>query len=351
MCLCLILLVLGGIARFTGRHPVDALIYFLSADPGSTVPDSSLQDRPVSGAVWKGNLANPDLDELSGYVSSSRYQNIFYGINDSGGDAVIFVMDESGADIGEVNIGLPKPRDWEDLVSFRHNGEDYLLIAETGDNLHWHDKSWLHLVREPKMIRQGGQWVLGTGRSLPVLQSIAFRFPDGPRDCEAVAYDETTQSVFLISKHPVPAEVFRLSVGNRLSAAGLPGRDTRSMGDNTVSETVLVAEKIALLTGIPQPTEQDLREDPDYGQYRSRVTAMDMKNNRAVVLTYKHAYLYERHDNLDWEDVFKGVPERIPLPPYFGREAAALTVDSRWLYVSGERFKGRGAQPIFATEL
>ena len=92
--------------------------------------------------------------------------------------------------------------DWEDLASFDLGGRHYLMVADTGDNGGLRRTLQLHAFEEPARLRDGG--------TLEPAWSIAFRWPDGPRDCEAVAVDAAAGRVLLVSKKRRPPELFDL---------------------------------------------------------------------------------------------------------------------------------------------
>lgn len=326
-------------------YPANAFYYLIFDDPYKTnTSEDNLQNLENARVSWLGNLENPSLDELSGLAASHQSEGVLYGINDSGGYSEIFVMNYSGQHLAKINIDLPRPRDWEDMATFQVKQTKYILIADTGDNLRWHNDGVLHLIEEPKLdsslldMMSGETQALNLAiEPLKVIRSLTFQFPDGPRDCEAIGVDVQSGSVFLASKRTLPPEVYRIPLEALLNP-------------QVNSESILKAELYAFLPGIPGPTDTDLREDPDNGHYRSTLTAFDIKDNKAVVVTYKDAYLYEKSVAGEWRQAFSDKPRRIPLPPAWGREAGAFSSTTDHFLVSGERKDGIGAQAIFQIE-
>jgi len=108
----------------------------------------------------------------------------------------------------------------------------------------------------------------------------------------------------------------------------------------------VLAKKIASVQQIPPPTTEDHRQK--HGLYRSQPTALDISPDgcRAVVLTYKHAYLFKRPSRGSWVAAFSEQPLTIPLPlpenfpDLRQREAICFTPDGNSLIVTSE---GRGA--------
>src|SRR3546814_1299695 len=85
--------------------------------------------------------------------------------------------------------------DWEDIAAFELDGRRYLLVADTGDNGGLRRSLQLHVIEEPASLDEVAQHA-----PLEPAWSIAFRWPDGARDCEAVAVDARRGEVLLISK-------------------------------------------------------------------------------------------------------------------------------------------------------
>lgn len=311
----------------------NAIKVAFSSQPSFTIDKSEVSDRANVEVVWTGNLENMQLAEMSGYAASQYRDDVFYAINDSGGNAEIFVLSDSGKDLGTWAVNLPKPVDWEDMASYQLDNVSYLLIGDTGDNLRWRNEGFLHIIREP----DGGKPPPPFNK-LTVERTIKFKFPDGPRDCEGVAVDVNSGFIYLLSKRRVPAEVYRIPLD--------PSKNEQKNGQGIVT-----AERVALLTGIPQPDERDILEDPEDGEHRSLITAFDMRDGLAVVITYNHAYLFEKTESRSWAQTFSLKPQRIRLPPAKGREAGVLSRDGKFLFVSGERVEATNPVGIYRVNL
>ncbi len=80
-------------------------------------------------------------------------------------------------------------------------GKHYLLVADTGDNAGKRKDIVLHVFEEPARL-DGGE--------LKPAWTIRARWPDGPRDCEAVAVDAAAGQVLLVSKKRNPPDLFAL---------------------------------------------------------------------------------------------------------------------------------------------
>lgn len=308
-----------------GYDVINAIGVLIASDPaGKTIEESKvpLHWRRVT---WAGDIENNKLTEASGIAQSSVSSDIFFAINDSGNPPEIFAMDSTGKDLGFWSIDVKENVDWEDIASFKYEGDPYLLIADTGDNLRWRPTKELIIIREPDPES------LARDAVIPVEWKIELEYSGGYRDVEAVAVDEGSETVLLLSKIVVPSEVWRVPLK--------PGRKR------------VKAVRMALLYTIPQPNEQDMWESPMYGNTWSRPTALDIQDNTAVIFTYKDAYLYKRGRRENWIEAFARVPMRIPLPPVFQQEAGLITRDKKHLYVTTEREDGTKRAGIYKVDL
>ena len=307
----------SGVAMFTrglfGNGLVDSGVNSVRADELTVLSKSVL---------WLGKLESEDLPETSGLAVFSTEPNLLFAVNDSGNPPGIYALTLNGKEAGYWPIDYPDTHDFEDLAAFVLDGKSYLLVADTGDNLHWRHRLNILVFEAPDAETEGG--------SLKLAWQFSFNFPEGYRDVESVAVDARSNSIFLISKRYVPPEVFRLPLQ--------PGGD------------VVTAEPVVVLDGIPRPTERDLREDPSYGAYSSMPTAFDIYGRDAVVVTYKEAYLYRRELGENWTEAFSRKPNRIRLPYIYGLESVAFDSRGRYFYVTGERKDGIGAADVFRVE-
>ena len=259
-----------------------------------------------------GLMNDTRLDETSGMVPARVRENAFWVHNDSGNAPELHLMSASGEHLASVPVDGVRNTDWEDLAAFTLEGRRYLLIADTGDNGGLRRTLRLLVVEEPK--------ALTPGLRLRPAWTLEFRWPDGARDCEAVAVDAAAGEVLLISKKRVPPELFRLDLE---APAG----------------TVQEARLLGHLQGIEQPTEADLRASPVYGRYRSQVTAADLSpdGRSLAVLNYRAVYLYERAPGEDWTRALAAQAQRLEFVWMPQAEAVAFGLDGRSLWVAGEQ--------------
>lgn len=247
------------------------------------------------------------IDEASGLTAATTNGQLWFH-NDSGGEPEIFLVDtETGALNKRVSINGAQATDWEDMARYTHNGEEWLLIADVGDNNAIRPFVTLYAFPEPNKPDQ---------TEVDVALSLNFRYEDGPRDCEAVAIDG--DRLLLLTKRDTPPRLYQLPLA---ATTGLA-----------------VAEFIGEVTSIPAPTEQDLMDDPEYGEFRSQPTAMDLSpdGHQLLITTYKDSYLYQRHSQ-GWPAALAEPPTTIDVPQMAQTEAGGFSTDGKAIWVASEQ--------------
>ena len=258
-----------------------------AADDGAPAPIRYGKPRQLA------TLENDKISESSGLAVSRRYRDIFWTHNDSGDTARIFAFDKSGRQRGECRIAGAKAVDWEDIASFKLSGKPYLLIADTGDNARTRESCELYLIDEPDL----------GNRTVPLVQTIRFRYADGPHDCEAVAVDTARRQILLVTKVAgLQCQLFELP---------LPRTQLRE---------TLVAKEIAK----PPVT---------------LATAMDISldGRRAIVLShFGFAQEFTRAGDEPWSTTMNRPGRRIELPKRKQGESICFGADGQTIYLTSE---------------
>jgi len=265
----------------------------------------------ATDVYFQAVVTDPRVDEISGFAASHRHPGVVWTHNDSGDKARIFALDATGKVLAEVGIRGARNVDWEDLARFRRDGKDYLMIADTGDNGGVRRELTLYVIEEPAEL---------VDQRVRLAWKMKFRWPDGPRDCEAVAVDHETGEIYLISKKRAPPELFRL-----------PARPN--------PPTLEIAERVGFLQGIEQPTPADLERNPVYGRYRSQITAADISpdNRRMAVLNYRRLMVYDREEGQTWAEATARSPHVVEFPWMPQAEAVSFTADGTEILIGSER--------------
>lgn len=255
-------------------------------------------------------LRDPQLTEASGLAVSRHDSNLLWVINDSGAAPMVHLTDTQGSDRGFMILQGVKNTDWEDLAAFTFDGKPFLLIADTGDNEARRDQVTLHIIAEPKPSSPDAP----LGLSLHPDWSIPFCYEDGPRDCESVAVDSNSQSIFLISKREKQPAVYQLPLLKPQAGE------------------VFTAKQIGRLARLPLPPKT--LPHP----YASQPTGFDISANGklAAVLTYRGVYLFRRSPKESWAQAFAKAPEILGAHGLSQAEALAFSPDSRAIFVTSE---------------
>jgi hypothetical protein len=270
---------------------------------------------PFAPAKLDALIMDASLDEISGIASSRRADDRYWVHDDSPNPAELQAIDDQGNSLARLRISGPRAIDWEDIASFTLDGRPWLLIGDIGDNAGVRKDYELIAIEEPE---------LGASATLSKLAPawrLRFRFPDGSHDCEAMAVDSRARQILLINKH-APLAVYMLPLG--------PG-GTRG--------NPVVARKLVDLASIPQPDAHEREARFPAARFGGSPTGMDIDEagRRAIVLTYRDVWLFERGPQQTWRQAFARSPQRLPLPPLAQAEAIGFDRQGRSILVSGER--------------
>ncbi|MDI1251955.1 hypothetical protein [Thermomonas sp.] len=265
---------------------------------------------PLPFARLAGLITSKELDEVSGFAASHAHEDVLWTINDSGNPARLYAISLRGQELAHFDVEGAKNIDWEDLASFNLDGKHYLLVADTGDNGGMRKSITLYVFEEPTSLANG---------TLRPAWTIHARWPDGPRDCEAVAVDAAAGKILLISKKRKPPELFMLPLAN-------PGTEWRE------------PRRIGRLSGVPAADPELQRSDPSMAKLFSQVTAADVSpdGKTLAVLTYGSVLFYRREAGEGWAAAVARDPEAHDVPLIPQAEALAWSAGGGGLYASGE---------------
>lgn len=270
-------------------------------------------NAPETGFVVTAILESKDLDEVSGIQSAAG--GLFYLHNDEGSPS-IYVADQDGRHLGKLMIRGAKNRDWEDITRIPGDDGPLLVLGDTGDNKARYKTIKLYFVAEPQPSANGTY-----AREVDLLHKLILRYPDGPRDCEAMAYDPASNMILLMSKRDHPPRLYGLPLAEALQA---DRAELQYLGD---------------VPGFRPPTAADILTSKKRGQWISQPTGMDISSDgrRAAVITYRSLYLFERAEGESWAEAFLKTPLEIVGPPGLHDEAVTFGFATLDVFVSTER--------------
>lgn len=275
------------------------------------------QPEALPETTIAGLMTDAALDEISGIAASRRRDDLLWAIDDSGKPANLYALSRRGRRLGSFRIEGVRKTDWEDIAGFELQGQPYLLIADIGDNGGVRDVLSLHVLAEPQDPQAGG--------ILRPAWSIRFRWPDGARDCEAVAVDAANNRILLITKKRQPPQLYTL-----------PLRTEGSI--ERKSTKVLVARLGGTLAGVPQAGAEQRRRHPAMARLQSQVTAADISPNRdaIAVLTYQNLLVYPRRAQDSWSQALTHPPLVVRMSLLPQPEAVAFSRAGQGIFATGE---------------
>lgn len=252
----------------------------------------------LSGSEWSteqlAEVTDADLPEISGMAASRRHEGLLWLHNDGAHPPVLYAVGADGVVRGRVRV-LADNRDWEDIAAFRWQDEDWLLIAEFGDNEARYTSCRLLLLREPGPA----------DNEAPVAAVLDYVYEDGPRDAEGLAVDVPGGRILILSKRDTPPRLYALPLDFAVGG-------------------VQTARLLTTVATIPPPSDADLERR--YGRYAAQPTAIDLSpdGRRLLIACYKHLLLYERAADEDWAAALARTPELIERPSLKQAESACF---------------------------
>jgi hypothetical protein len=148
-----------------------------AADGGASVAEA-----PCDSAVAIASLPTA-LNEASGAAFSRAHPDLIWTHNDSGTEPYLYAVDTLGAMVHRVAVDEPADpeniRDWEDIATAACADGSCIYIADIGDNAATRTVARIVRLREPDID--------GRPRAAAAdVRVFPFRYPDGPRDAEAI---------------------------------------------------------------------------------------------------------------------------------------------------------------------
>ena len=102
--------------------------------------------------------------------------------------------------LAKVKLNNARNVDWEAMSRFKIDNKSYLIVGDVGDNRARRKACQIYLIQEPDLAKQ-----LAAKPDKPIETSVKatridFTYPDGARNCEAIAVDVLANQIWLIEK-------------------------------------------------------------------------------------------------------------------------------------------------------
>lgn len=120
-----------------------------------------------------GRIEHPPIKESSGLVESRTQPGVFWTINDSGNEPVLYAIDRTGKLLAEFPVDAPN-HDWEDLAA---DDAGHLYIPDIGNNSRKRTELPIYQIAEPKLSEKHAG-------KLAVLRTWRITYTDKPFDTE-----------------------------------------------------------------------------------------------------------------------------------------------------------------------
>jgi hypothetical protein len=291
-----------------------ALPVLAACDTQTDEKPTPVEQLPVT-MERTGWLAADELLEVSGMQASQTRQGDFFVHNDEG-EPVLYAIDETGADHGSILIVPAKNKDWEDITSIPVADGRWLVVGDIGDNKAKRKSIRLYFVEEPET----GKHDRYSGR-LDLKHSVSLRYPDGPRDCESMAYDPVGNQILLLSKRDKPARLYAVDL------------------ETALTEGKAELKFLGPIANLRPPTSRDRFRWGGRTDFISQPTGFDISPDatQAVVITYRSLYRFKREPGEDWLTVLQRKPDEVVGPPSIQNEAISFSADGKAIYVTTEK--------------
>lgn len=211
----------------------------------------------------------PELLENSVAVMSRSQPGVFYSMNDSDNEPLVFALDTTGNDRGVWRVTNGSNIDWESAslgpCGAPAKSSACLYIGDTGDNDAVYPTRAIYRVAEPTAASASGF------NGELTAEKLTYTYPDGPRDVEAM-YVAPNGDMFLISKRPMRAKSGRLR----------PALVYRLSASDWASTSQVVAERVDSLPVIPGSAPLRVVTD----------AALSPDGRHLAVRTYEQVYLF-----------------------------------------------------------
>ena len=267
-----------------------------------------------------GLIEYAPIDEASGLAASRKNTGVLWTHNDSGDLNRIYGLNTSGEHLGVYNINGVTARDWEDIAVGPGpvTGENYIYIADIGDNNAVYDTKYIYRVLEPNV--SSSQEPIDT--TLTNVETISFQFPDGKRDAETIMVDPFNNDIYIVSKRDTNVRVYRLAYPQ--STTGVI--------------TAVHVATLDLMGGQGTPLGWTVAGDISYTGYE------------ILIKTGGKVYYWQRDLSGDLWDSFDTAPVTLPYIAEPQGEAITWAPDSRGYYTVSEEAGSDSCTSLFLSK-
>jgi hypothetical protein len=255
-----------------------------------------------------GTLSSKEMDETSGIAASGISPDTYYVHNDSGDTSRFFAITPEGKlkttiyFKGDANhpLGIQDCEDI-DVGPGPQKGKSYVYLGDIGDNAS--NRKYITVYR----FLENKAWATGTeANTTSPTVAVNFKYPDGPKDAEAMMIDPIEKQLLIVSKRGDTVAMYSSPLTYK------------------VNDTVTLTKRGTLFF-------------PGFRPFKW-ITAGDIsKDGQKVLLkSYDKVYYWHRQNN---EPIWETMSRKFRELPYKGEkqgEAIGFTPDGKGYYTTSE---------------
>lgn len=265
------------------------LLLFSCGKGGADAPERDIfQKDPVVTQVNPG-----EIDEASGIADSKRNPGFLWVNEDGGNPNLLFLLSYTGEIKKRIRLKGMENRDWEDIALAKGPvaNIDYVYLADIGNNNLSAQRFYIYRFPEPALA-----W-----DEVESFDKIAFTYPDGPHDAEAILVDNRTKDIFIITKRDSLSAIYRIAYPQQTSSLN----------------------KAELIGSFP---------------FNGVVSAaLSPEGNEVLVKTYSSIYYWRLNNGGSIEQVLSAEPLHVAYIPEPQGEAIAFKKDNSGFFTLSER--------------
>jgi hypothetical protein len=159
------------------------------------------------------HLEDQSISESSGVAASRLTPGVYWTHNDTKGGPLVHAFDRQGKSRGAWRVAGASVVDWEDIAAAPGpKGRPYLYVGDIGDNDNNRAEVVVYRFPEPAVTESAAT------RETEAAESVALKFPDGPRDAETLLVHPRTGDIYVINKtNAADAGVYKLAAPRQFS--------------------------------------------------------------------------------------------------------------------------------------
>lgn len=273
------------------------LLSLLSACQPELRKEEPVVSKPLFDSIPVRVTVQLMIAEVSGIADSKVNAGYLWAQEDGGNPSQLYLLKHDGSSEKKIVISGVSNRDWEDMAL---SGSD-IYLGEIGDNNAAYSECAFYKFAEPAAATD-------TVRSV---ETIRFRYADGPRDAEAFFVEPSSKAIYIITKRDAPSRIYKLS----------PPFSTT---------TVNVATQLGQLS------------------YSGVVSAALSGDGRELIVkTYLSLYYYTIATGETWEAALAKTPLSVPYTIEPQGEAVCFSKSGSGYFTLSEKGLSTSAQQLF----